>query len=275
MRVEGLLPGGRRPLLLSDVVLSATRAEVGELSRLASAALAAAGGPPPPPGGPWPPVVEIGEVCGVSLAVDFSGAVAEAEVMTRLEELGLDPPWLQGDLAAGASPYASAAFPLDCPDELEGLGDALREAVRRAAPDLEVDDWWDWYPPGLVLYADLPAPKLEGGVEEELSLHVFASALAPYCCAFCRRTLSIPSAGTIALDLVESGSSRAAADAACAALGELGYRRLSLRQALRSVGPPNAHLGHGGPTTLFDALFGPHRDPYGMPRIVSRFDSAF
>lgn len=274
MRVEGLPLDGRRPLLLSDVVLTATCDEVGELARLAAAALAAAEGPPPPQGGPWPPVVGIGEVRGVLLAVDFSGASAEAEAMARLAELGLDPPWLQGDLAEGAAPYASAAFPLDCPDELEGLGDALRDAVRRAAPGLEVDDWWGWYPPGLVLYADLPVPEAGGGVEKELSLHVFVSALAPYCCAFCRRTLSIPSANTAVLDFVESGSSRAAADAACAALGGLGYRRLSLRQAMRPVGPPNAHLGHGGPTTLFDALFGPHRDPYGMPRVVSRFDSA-
>lgn len=227
MRVEGLPLDGRRPLLLSDVVLTATCDEVGELARLAAAALAAAEGPPPPQGGPWPPVVGIGEVRGVSLAVDFSGASAEAEVMARLAELGLDPPWLQGDLAEGAAPYA-----------------------------------------------DLPVPEAGGGVEEELSLHVFVSALAPYCCAFCRRTLSIPSANTAVLDFVESGSSRAAADAACAALGGLGYRRLSLRQAMRPVGPPNAHLGHGGPTTLFDALFGPHRDPYGMPRVVSRFDSA-
>ena len=103
---------------------------------------------------------------------------------------------------------------------------------------------------------------------------MLVSALCPYCCVFCQRSLSVPSAETLVRDLVDADAVRAAADAVGEALAGLGYRRLALRQALRPVGPSNPNLGHGGPSTLLDVLFGPYDEPYDTPRVTSRFDSA-
>ena len=66
----------------------------------------------------------------------------------------------------------------------------------------------------------------------------------------------------------------AAVGAVGEALAGLGYRRLALRQVLRPVGPSNPNLGHDGPSTLLDVLFGPYDEPYDTPRVTSRFDSA-
>lgn len=140
-----------------------------------------------------------------------------------------------------------------------------------AVPGLGVCEWWDWVPPGVCLYVDLPVPPSRG-VEEALTLHVLVSALCPYCCVFCQRSLSVPSAETLVRYLVDAV--RAAADAVGEALAGLGYRRLALRQALRPVGPSNPNLGHDGPSTLLDVLFGPYDEPYDTPRVTSRFDSA-
>ena len=92
-------------------------------------------------------------------------------------------------LPEGAAPYAAAAFPPDS----GALGDSLRDGLRMAAPGLDVCEWWDWVPPGVCLYVDLPVPPSRG-VEEALTLHVLVSALCPYCCVFCQRSLSVPSA---------------------------------------------------------------------------------
>ena len=94
MRLEGTPLGADGPVPLSDVGVFAGRADLDSLALLVREALAAR--ELPVPGGPWPPVVEVGAVRGVSLAVDLSGAVAEAEAMARLAELGADPPWLPG-----------------------------------------------------------------------------------------------------------------------------------------------------------------------------------
>lgn len=96
MRLEGTPLGADGPVPLSDVGVFAGPGDLDALSRLVREALAAR--ELPAPGGPWPPVVEVGAVRGVSLAVDLSGAVAEVEAMARLAELGADPP-----LAAGRS----------------------------------------------------------------------------------------------------------------------------------------------------------------------------
>ena len=125
----------------------------------------------------------------------------------------------------------------------------------------------------MCFYVDLPVPPSRG-VEEALTLHVLVSALCPYCCVFCQRSLSVPSAETLVRDLVDADAVRAAADAVGEALAGLGYRRLALRQALRPVGPSNPNLGHDGPSTLLDVLFGPYDEPYDTPRVTSRFDSA-
>lgn len=267
MRLEGELPGGGTARL-SDVALSLGPEALEDLARLAGEARRVAG-EVPAPGGPWPPVVEVGEAHGLSLVVDLSGRAAEADALRRLSELALDPPWLQGDVAEGAAPYAAAAFPPDS----GARGDSLRDGLRMAAPGLDVCEWWDWVPPGVCLYVDLPVPPSRG-VEEALTLHVLVSALCPYCCVFCQRSLSVPSAETLVRYLVDADAVRAAADAVGEALAGLGYRRLALRQALRPVGPSNPNLGHDGPSTLLDVLFGPYDEPYDTPRVTSRFDSA-
>ena len=83
-----------------------------------------------------------------------------------------------------------------------------------------------------------------------------------------------PRGETLVRYLVDADAVRAAADAVGEALAGLGYRRLALRQALRPVGPSNPNLGHDGPSTLLDVLFGPYDEPYDTPRVTSRFDSA-
>ena len=132
MRLEGELPGGGTARL-SDVALSLGPEALEDLARLAGGARRVAG-EVPTPGGPWPPVVEVGEAHGLSLVVDLSGRAAEADALRRLSELALDPPWLQGDVAEGAAPYAAAAFPPDS----GALGDSLRDGLRMAAPGLDV-----------------------------------------------------------------------------------------------------------------------------------------
>ena len=102
MRLEGELPGGGTARL-SDVALSLGPEALENLARLAGEARRVAG-EVPAPGGPWPPVVEVGEAHGLSLVVDLSGRAAEADALRRLSELALDPPWLQGDVAEGAAP---------------------------------------------------------------------------------------------------------------------------------------------------------------------------
>ena len=206
MRLEGELPGGGTARL-SDVALSLGPEALEDLARLAGEARRVAG-EVPAPGGPWPPVVEVGEAHGLSLVVDLSGRAAEADALRRLSELALDPPWLQGDVAEGAAPYGAAAFPPDS----GALGDSLRDGLRMAAPGLDVCEWWDWVPPGVCLYVDLPVPPARG-VEEALTLYVLVSALCPYCCVFCQRSLSVPSAETLVRDLVDADAVRAAADA--------------------------------------------------------------
>ena len=115
-----------------------------------------------------------------------------------------------------------------------------------AAPGLDVCEWWDWVPPGVCLYVDLPVPPSRG-VEEALTLHVLVSALCPYCCVFCQRSLSVPSAETLVRDLVDADAVRAAADAVGEALAGLGYRRLALRQA--TAARPPCSTGSSAPTT--------------------------
>lgn len=159
---------------------------------------------------------------------------------TRREEeflvrVGAIVPWAEWGRARRASP--------------EALGDSLRDGLCVAVPGLGVCEWWDWVPPGMCLYVDLPVSPAHG-VEEALTLHVLVSALCPYCCVFCQRSLFVPSAETLVRDLVDAV--RAAADAVGEALAGLGYRRLALRQALRPVGPPNPNLGHDGLTSLLD-----------------------
>lgn len=100
MRLEGTPLGADGPVPLSDVGVFAGPGDLDSLALLVREALAVR--EPPALGGPWPPVVEVGAVRGVSLAVDLSGAVAEAEAMARLAELGADPPWLPGDPGGGA-----------------------------------------------------------------------------------------------------------------------------------------------------------------------------
>ena len=82
MRLEGTPLGVDGPVPLSDVGVFAGPGDLDALALLVREALAAR--ELPVPGGPWPPVVEVGAVRGVSLAVDLSGAVAEAEAMARL-----------------------------------------------------------------------------------------------------------------------------------------------------------------------------------------------
>lgn len=157
----------------------------------------------------------------------------------------------------------------------EGLAASLLDALREALPASEVSEWWDWSPPGLALKVTLlEGRSVAGGVGEDLALCVHVSELVPFCCALCQRTLRLRSADTTVCHLVDFGLPRVAADAACAALGAFGYRWLSLRQAMRPVGPPSPGFPHEGPTTLFDVLFGPCRGPYGKPSVTSRYGSA-
>ena len=270
MRLEGTPLGADGPVPLSDVGVFAGPGDLDSLALLVREALAAR--ELPVPGGPWPPVVEVGAVRGVSLAVDLSGAVAEAEAMARLAELGADPPWLPGGPGEGSG----RRVPGDpFPERPERLAASLLDALREALPASEVSEWWDWSPPGLAFEVTLlEGRSVAGGVGEGLALYVHVSKLVPFCCTLCQRTLRLRSADTTVCHLVDFGSPRVAADAACTALGALGYRRLSLRQAMRPVGPPAPKLPHEGPTTLFDVLFGPCRGPYGKPSVTSRYGSA-
>lgn len=70
MRLEGTPLGADGPVPLSDVGVFAGWADLDSLALLVREALAAR--ELPVPGGPWPPVVEVGAVRGVSLAVDLS-----------------------------------------------------------------------------------------------------------------------------------------------------------------------------------------------------------
>ena len=267
MRLEGELPGGGTARL-SDVALSLGPEALEDLARLAGEARRVAG-EVPALGGPWPPVVEVGEAHGLSLVVDLSGRAAEADALRRLSELALDPPWLQGDVAEGAAPYAAAAFP-------RTPGPAATPCATGSA----------WPPPGWTSASGGTGSRRGCASTWTSPCPPRAGSRRPSRCT----CSSAPSAPTAACSVRGRCPSRVPRPwcatswtrTPCApqptrsgeALAGLGYRRLALRQALRPVGPSNPNLGHGGPSTLLDVLFGPYDEPYDTPRVTSRFDSA-
>lgn len=271
MRLEGTPLGAQQPVSLADVGLFVQPEDLDGLSRLAQKALSLADSAPSALDGSWPPIAEVGTVRGASLAVDLSGVVAEAEAMARLSELKVDPPWLSDDFDG----YASGVLFLEFSEGLENFAEPLLGALRVALPDFKVDEWWRWTAPGLAFDVTLSEDdSASAGLWESLGLCVHVSALAPFCCVVCQRTLRLRSADTTVSHLVDFGFVSTVSEAACAALGAHGYRKLSLRQAMHPVGPPSDGLCHEGPTTLFDVLFGLSRSPYGKPSVTSRYGSA-